>query len=113
MELQRRFAGSRPEDVQIRDVSCLGRCERAPAISINDQILTEVSAASAAQMARRALRGDEVDQPHAEQARIACKADLYGDGDDHSYGLVRKLVGSRVWDAVLEQVKGADLRGMG
>ena len=33
MELQRRFAGSRPEDVQIRDVSCLGRCERAPAKS--------------------------------------------------------------------------------
>src|SRR5437870_12803639 len=113
MELQRRFAGSRPEDVQIRDVSCLGRCERAPAISINDQILTEVSAASAEQMARRALRGEEVDQPHPEQARIACKADPYGDGDDQKYGVVRKLVESRAWDDVLAQLKAAELRGMG
>src|SRR2546429_6769096 len=55
--------------VQIRDVSCLGRCERAPAISINDQILTEVSAASAEQMARRALRGEEVDQ-RSEERRV-------------------------------------------
>jgi NADH:ubiquinone oxidoreductase subunit E len=46
-ELQRRFAGCRPEGVQIREVSCLGRCDHAPAMSINDQILTEVTVASA------------------------------------------------------------------
>ena len=112
-ELQRSFAGSRPEDVQIRDVSCLGRCERAPVISINDQILAGVSAASAEQMARHALRGEEVDQPHPKRAPTECKADPYANGDDKKYGVVRKLVESGAWDDVLAQLKAADLRGMG
>src|SRR6202035_1735278 len=44
-DLESRFANSHPDDVQIRDVSCLGRCDRAPAISINDHIFTDVSPA--------------------------------------------------------------------
>ena len=112
-ELQRRFAGCRPEDVQIREVSCLGRCDRAPAISINDQILTEVTAASAEKVAHDALRGEEVQEPHPEQERAACKADPYGDGDDRKYGMVRKLVSTRAWDEVLALLKTAELRGMG
>ena len=112
-ELQRRFAGCRPEEVQIRDVSCLGRCDHAPAISINDEILTEATAASAEQMARRASRGEEVAEPHPERARVECKADPYGDSDDKKYGVLRRLVESRAWDDVLAQLKAADLRGMG
>ncbi|MBA0085322.1 MAG: NAD(P)H-dependent oxidoreductase subunit E, partial [Acidobacteria bacterium Pan2503] len=112
-ELQRRFAGCRPEEVQIRDVSCLGRCDHAPAISINDEILSEASAASAEQMALRALRGEEVAEPHPERARVECKADPYGDGDDKKYDVLRRLVESRAWDDVLAQLKAADLRGMG
>ncbi len=42
--LQSAFSSSRPEDVQIRDVSCLGRCDHAPAISLNDHIFTSVTA---------------------------------------------------------------------
>src|ERR1700730_5532847 len=45
--LERCFANSPPDDVQIRDVSCLGRCDHAPAISINDHILTDVTPANA------------------------------------------------------------------
>lgn len=110
-ELERHFAGSRPEDVQIRDVSCLGRCDHAPAVSINDQIFTDVAAASAEQTVRAALRGEEVAEPHPEQDRVKCKADPYGDGD--KYGVVRKLVQSHAWDEVLAQLKAAELRGMG
>ncbi|HYP63281.1 MAG TPA: NAD(P)H-dependent oxidoreductase subunit E, partial [Acidocella sp.] len=32
-ELAQRFAGAAPGEVQIRDVSCLGRCDRAPAVA--------------------------------------------------------------------------------
>jgi len=110
-ELERRFAGSGPEEVQIRDVSCLGRCDHAPAVSINDQIFTDVSAASAEQIVRRALRGEELRELHPEQARVACNADPYGDSE--KYGVVRKLVHSRAWDDVLAQLKAADLRGLG
>ncbi|HEY6945073.1 MAG TPA: NAD(P)H-dependent oxidoreductase subunit E [Candidatus Acidoferrum sp.] len=110
-ELERRFAGSRPEDVQIRDVSCLGRCDHAPAVSINDQIFTDVTAAGVEQIARSALRGEEINEPRPEPPRVDCKADPYS--DDEKYGVVRKLVQSRDWDHVLEQLKVAELRGMG
>ena len=110
-DLERRFANARPEEVQIRDVSCLGRCDHAPAISINDNIFTDVTPAHAEQIARSAMRGDDIQEPHPEQARIACKADPYGEGE--KYQVVRKLVASKAWDEVLAQLKAAELKGMG
>ena len=62
-ELSRRFAGAQPEDVQIKDVSCLGRCDQAPAVAINDEIFAGVTADKTEQLARRATRGEEL---HAE-----------------------------------------------
>jgi formate dehydrogenase beta subunit len=110
-DIERRFANSRPEDVQIRDVSCLGRCDHAPAISINDSIFADVTAEHAEQLARAAIRGDDTQQPHPAPARIVCKADPYAAGEQ--YGVVRKLVHSRAWDEVLLQLKAAELKGMG
>ena len=110
-ELERRFSGSGADDVQIRDVSCLGRCDHAPAVSINDQIFTNLTAASAEDIARSALRGEEVGEPHPEQTRIAYKSDPYVNGE--KYGVVRKLVQSHAWDDLLTQLKAAELRGMG
>jgi NADH:ubiquinone oxidoreductase subunit F (NADH-binding)/NADH:ubiquinone oxidoreductase subunit E len=110
-ELERRFAGSRPEEVQIRDVSCLGRCDHAPAVSINDQIFTDVSSAGVEQIARDVLRGEEVAEPHPEQARVRCKADPYEGAE--KYGVVHKLIQTRAWDEVLARLKAAELRGMG
>jgi NADH:ubiquinone oxidoreductase subunit F (NADH-binding)/NADH:ubiquinone oxidoreductase subunit E len=110
-DLEQRFTNARAEDVQIRDVSCLGRCDHAPAISINDHIFTDVTAEHAEQMARSAMRGDDIHESHPEQARIACKADPYGEGE--KYGVVRKLVQTKDWDSVLTQLKAAELKGMG
>jgi NADH:ubiquinone oxidoreductase subunit F (NADH-binding)/NADH:ubiquinone oxidoreductase subunit E len=110
-DLERRFANARAEDVQIRDVSCLGRCDHAPAVSINDHIFMDVAAGHAEEIARSAMRGEDIHEPHPEQARIACKADPYGDGE--KYGVVRKLVQSKDWDNVLAQLKAAELKGMG
>jgi NADH:ubiquinone oxidoreductase subunit F (NADH-binding)/NADH:ubiquinone oxidoreductase subunit E len=114
-DIERRFASSRPDDVQIRDVSCLGRCDHAPAVSINDHIFTDVTAEHAEQIGRRAIRGEDFHEPHPEQARVECKADPYGNGAniDERYGVTRKLVQSRAFDDVLAQLKAAELRGMG
>jgi NADH:ubiquinone oxidoreductase subunit F (NADH-binding) len=110
-DLERRFANSRPDDVQIRDVSCLGRCDNAPAVSINDHIFAGVSASRVEQIARSAMSGEDIREPHPEQARVACKADPYGEAE--KYGVVRKLVQTRAWDDVLTQLKSSELRGMG
>jgi NADH:ubiquinone oxidoreductase subunit F (NADH-binding)/NADH:ubiquinone oxidoreductase subunit E len=114
-DLERRFAKSRPDDVQIRDVSCLGRCDHAPALSINDHIFADVTAEHAEQIGRCAIRGEDFHELHPDQARVDCKADPYGSGAtlDERYGVVRKLVQSRAFDDVLAQLKAAELRGMG
>jgi formate dehydrogenase beta subunit len=110
-DLARRFANARPEDVQIRDVSCLGRCDHAPAVSVNDDIFTNVTSAQAEQTGRRAIRGENIREPHPEISRVACKSDPYVDAAH--YGVVRALTQTKACNEVLDLLKSAELRGMG
>jgi NADH:ubiquinone oxidoreductase subunit F (NADH-binding)/NADH:ubiquinone oxidoreductase subunit E len=110
-ELAARFAGARSTDVQIKDVSCLGRCDRAPAVAVNDAIFDGVTPEQVEQLARRAVRGEEVQAEHPDRARVACASDPYGEGD--KYGAVRRLVSTRDYDGALAALKEAELRGMG
>jgi len=110
-DLERRFAGSRTEDVQIRDVSCLGRCDHAPAISVNDQIFTDVSAVEAERIVRSAVRGEVISEPHSTETRAVCKSDPYS--GEEKYGVARRLVQTRAWGDVIAQLKASELRGMG
>jgi NADH:ubiquinone oxidoreductase subunit F (NADH-binding)/NADH:ubiquinone oxidoreductase subunit E len=111
-ELVRRFAGARAEDVQIKDVSCLGRCDQAPAVAINDEIFAGVTAAKVEDLARQALRGEDVRAEHSKSARMLCASEPYA-SDDEKYGVVRRLVQTRDWDGALATLKEAELRGMG
>ena len=110
-ELARRFAAGRAQDVQIKDVSCLGRCDHAPAVAINDTIFESVSADHVEHLARRAARGEELQGERPQEARVACASDPYGDGE--KYDAVRRLVKTRDYDGVLATMKEAELRGMG
>src|ERR1700676_1487610 len=110
-DLEHRFAASSAKDVMIRDVSCLGRCDHAPAASINDQIFTEVTPARAEQIVSGVLRGESVEAPHLDHARVHCASDPYP--EDQKYGVARKLAVTKDWDAALAELKSAELRGMG
>jgi formate dehydrogenase beta subunit len=110
-ELLRRFANARPQDVQLKDVSCLGRCDRAAAVAINDVIFDDVSADQVEQLARRAARGEQLHAGHPQTTRVACASDPYGNGE--KYGALRNLLASRDSDGVLATLKEAELRGMG
>jgi NADH:ubiquinone oxidoreductase subunit F (NADH-binding)/NADH:ubiquinone oxidoreductase subunit E len=110
-ELETRFAKNGPDDVLIRDVSCLGRCDHAPAVSINDEIFTKVTAASAERIGRSAIAGEEIPEPHPEHGRVQCASDPYD--ENARYGVVRKLAETKNWDGVLAELKAAELRGMG
>src|SRR3974390_794774 len=68
-ELRRRFAGMRPEDVDMKDVSCLGRCDQAPAVAVNDEIFVNVNADTVENLARQAIRGDHLRAEHPHVAR--------------------------------------------
>ena len=110
-ELEQRFAGTRRGEVEIRDVSCLGRCDQAPALSVNDQIFTGVSADRGEALVRSALRGEELHETHPQQARVTCASDPYPETE--KYGTLRELLASKDWDAVLVKLKESELRGMG
>jgi NADH:ubiquinone oxidoreductase subunit F (NADH-binding)/NADH:ubiquinone oxidoreductase subunit E len=110
-DLERRFAKHSSDDVLIREVSCLGRCDHAPAISINDEIFTGMTAANAEGIALGMIRGEEIPEPLPEQPRVHCSSDPYG--DDEKYGAIRKLVTTKDWDSVLAELKASELRGMG
>src|SRR5450432_504712 len=114
-ELVRRFAGTSAEDVQIKDVSCLGRCDQPPAVAVNDEIFTNITAEKAEELARRAMRGETIQADHPHQTRVTCASDPYSDvnGGGEKYGVMRRLIGTRDWDGVLATLKEAELRGMG
>src|SRR6202521_1553699 len=110
-DLEHRFAASSAKEVLIRDVSCLGRCDHAPAASINDQIFTDVTPARAEQIVSSVLRGESVEAPPLDHARVHCASDPYP--EDQKYGVARKLAVTKDWDSALAELKSAETRGMG
>jgi NADH:ubiquinone oxidoreductase subunit F (NADH-binding)/NADH:ubiquinone oxidoreductase subunit E len=111
LDIEQRFAGSAAKDVLIRDVSCLGRCDLAPAISINDHIFTDVTPTRAEQIVLSILHGEPLYEPHTQEPRTQCASDPYS--DDQRYGVVRKIAVTKDWDAALAELKASELRGMG
>jgi NADH:ubiquinone oxidoreductase subunit F (NADH-binding)/NADH:ubiquinone oxidoreductase subunit E len=111
VDLEQRFSGSQPGEVQIRDVSCLGRCDHAPAVSVNDCIFTHVSASQVEALARSAMRGEELQETHVEQPRVESASDPYPGSE--KYGVLRKAAAAKSWDALLAILKESELRGMG
>jgi len=110
-ELERRFAGGQRGEVQVRDVSCLGRCDRAPAAAVNDHIFTSFTADRGEALVRSALRGEELQEDRPQEGRIRCASDPYEEAE--RYATVRAAVAGKDWEGLLAQLKEAELRGMG
>jgi len=110
-DLERRFSSTKRGDVEIRDVSCLGRCDHAPAIAVNDHIFADVTADRTESLVRAAIRGEEIHNGHPQQARVACASDPYSETE--KYGALRTVIATKNWDALLALLKEAELRGMG
>ena len=98
-------------DVRISGVSCLGRCDEAPAVAINDQIHTTLSQKQIQAMVEHALSGIESSKPIARQTRVNLSSDPYPESE--RYQALKRLVGSRDWTMAFATLKAAGLRGMG
>ncbi len=111
LELQYKGMGSK--DVVIRDVSCLGRCDHAPAMSLNDNIYSSLDEDSAVALVNEAIAGRPLPHPkkyvRAKGARLA--SDLY-DGEGR-YEVVKKYIETRDAGWVISTLKASTLRGMG
>ena len=105
------FQGADPKEVSIRDVSCLGRCDQAPAIMVNDNIYAHVNSRDAVTMAQDVLAGKPLPEPHHNAERVAVVSDPYqGQGQ---YAVERRFVETRNWQEIIAALKAAGLRGMG
>ena len=101
--------------VSVRYASCLGRCDRPVAAMVNDQLYAARSAGQIVELARDALAGhqppadlDSGYQPHTNQP---WRIDPYV--GPSTYDAVRTFAASGDQQAVVDQLKASDLRGMG
>jgi NADH:ubiquinone oxidoreductase subunit F (NADH-binding)/NADH:ubiquinone oxidoreductase subunit E len=111
--LKQRFASMSDRDVLVREVSCLGQCDGAPAASINDHVFRNVNAPQLEALTISALGGSEL--PHLEEGHSGITP---GPGapppfDIPPYTAVRTLLETRDFDGVIAQLKAAGLPGLG
>jgi len=105
------FQGTDPKEISIRDVSCLGRCDQAPAIVVNDRIYCRVNSREAVSMAQDVLAGKPLPENQSTGERLVVASDPYsGSGQ---YAVVRRFVETRNWQEIIAALKAAGLRGMG
>ena len=109
--LQQAFAGVPPEEVLLGDVSCLGRCDKAPALSVNGRIYSGASGSSAVSMVRDLLGGGQLPAESYEQVRASVACDPYQGSP--TYAVLRKLLDTRDFLGVIAMLKASGLRGMG
>ena len=110
-QLEERFQGAASSDVTIRGVSCLGRCDQAPAVAVNDRIYTRLTEAQIEEMVRDLQSQGELPEPARSHERVKCASDPYS--AEERYGVVRRLVASRDWNSAFEMLKSSGLRGLG
>ena len=100
-------------DVEVREVSCLGRCDGAPAIAVDEH---PAAAGRAEALVEASRVGDPVptDVSAVESGRVApWPNDPYAVGHARYQVLREVLTGQRAQDAVVETLTAAGLRGMG
>jgi NADH:ubiquinone oxidoreductase subunit F (NADH-binding)/NADH:ubiquinone oxidoreductase subunit E len=107
--------------VQVRDISCVGRCDHAPVVSINEHYHEDINFQQAVAhvehelVAPRAGNPNPVHSaaPHSPSQRgMTIQCDPYATADEH-YGIYRALIQNKNFDETIANLKGGELRGMG
>ena len=104
--------GSQPAtEVTVKNVSCLGRCDTAPALSLNDHIYSGVTPQSAVEMIAAATVGGAPKHHARPPKQKGLKTDPYPGLPN--YDGVRKYLKDRDFNAVIGELKASALRGLG
>src|SRR5215813_1136474 len=81
-------------------ISCLGRCDRAPAVMINDEIFEGVDAAQAAGMVQDVLAGKHLPRPRPPLLRTRLNSDPYLSAEER-YAVLRELTQTQNYAGVI------------
>ena len=108
------------KDIEVRGVSCLGQCDRAPAVLIggggthgpHETPYRGLSGSDIVGLAKVAMEGRQPEHQHVPKLKGPFKCDPYATESDR-YGALRKLVASGDYEGVLKALGAGNLRGMG
>jgi formate dehydrogenase beta subunit len=109
--LQQALCGAEENQASVRDVSCLGRCDSAPAFSVNDTIYSGMTVRRAVDLATGAMEGRPL--PPVTRERVVRKpaTDPYTGSDQ--YQALKRLTETGDYLGVIATLKAAGLRGLG
>jgi len=110
-DLRQRFLPVGKKVVDVHERSCLGRCDSAPAMTINEELFQNVTVEQAEILVQTCLAGSDLPRQTFIRPPVALKADPYQGVE--KYGALRKLLETRDWDGVIATLKAAGLGGMG
>jgi len=99
------------ETVDVKEVSCLGQCDGAPAASINDQIYGSMTEQAMRSLITSAAAGNRLQRVRTATSARGLRSDPYTDGS--RYGALRRIVQTRDFAGTIAALKASDLRGMG
>jgi NADH:ubiquinone oxidoreductase subunit F (NADH-binding) len=109
--LKQRFRTAADIDFSIHEASCFGRCDRAPAIAINDVIVDGLNEGSAGQLIDQALIGNHPATSHVAGETPQLLTDPYQ--GQRPYSVLQGLLAEPKWDAAVGVLRESGLRGMG
>jgi NADH:ubiquinone oxidoreductase subunit F (NADH-binding) len=110
-ELEQKFARMGKRAVELHRRSCLGQCDFAPALTINEVVFRNVTTELAENHIQAKIAGVELPAPVWENQPRELLADPYR--GKQKYGALRSLFESGSFDSVIGTLKDAGLPGMG
>lgn len=110
-QVEVQFDARERQDIEFCAVSCLGRCDAAPAVAINDHILDGMTPITVAEEIQKAIGGIPLRASAPRMTDKRPESDPYN--GNQPYGFLRKLVETRDFTGVIATLKDAELRGMG
>jgi NADH:ubiquinone oxidoreductase subunit F (NADH-binding)/NADH:ubiquinone oxidoreductase subunit E len=104
--------GNELGSVEVGGVSCLGQCDRAVAVSINDHhIYRGLAEARLRECIRLAHEGKSLPHHHADRRPLGWQIDVYQ--GQSGFEALKQFLASGDPDALLKKLEVAQLRGMG
>ena len=110
-ELEQRFGKMGKRAVEIHRRSCLGQCDFAPALTLNEVVYRNVNIEQAANLIQARIAGIELPPPVFENQPVELLADPYRGKE--KYGALRQVAESKNYTGVIDTLKSAGLGGMG
>jgi NADH:ubiquinone oxidoreductase subunit F (NADH-binding)/NADH:ubiquinone oxidoreductase subunit E len=113
-ELLEHAKGLAGEDasIEVKNCSCLGQCDGAPAAMINDHPYAGKTHAEMMDLIQAAVGGQTIEHQHFHSPKGPFKTDPYSEASEH-YGALKALLSSKDFAGVVEKIKTSNLRGMG